>query len=257
MYTTITRVRTLSWLDDSTNIPDENIKSKIIIASWMVDSAIGYVYSIPVAYRFYNSVTFSWTATSSWTLTIIINGVTYNASVTTGATASAIADIFRISYENSADFLTDSLWGGAEVGIVSKTNSSISATDAYNEVSITSADDGFWITTSIWTKVKRFPVVLEQITAEIATALLFIDIYWVESQDTGKDWPSRMDRVNETLQKLQWVHESWQSIKIFDEVTNMEIWASTNGGVVSYPNDTSNASTTDSTAPKIFINKVF
>lgn len=53
-------------------------------------------------------------------------------------------------------------------------------------MNITSAPDTF-VTTTIGTREKRYPVVLEQITAEIATALLFIDEYGVEAQDTGKD----------------------------------------------------------------------
>lgn len=60
-------------------------------------------------------------------------------------------------------------------------------------------------------------------TTQIATALLFIDIYGVESQDTGKDGAARMAAVNEDLQKLQGVHESGQRIILFDEVTNEEL----------------------------------
>lgn len=51
--------------------------------------------------------------------------------------------------------------------------------------------------------MKRYTPVIEQITAEIATALLFIDIYGVESEDTGKDGYSRMEVVDAKLQKLQ------------------------------------------------------
>lgn len=128
--------------------------------------------------------------------------------------------------------------------------------DGYPEVNITSAPDTY-ITTTIGSREKRYPVVLEQYTAEIATALLFIDEYGVEAQDSGKDGPTRMDRINETLQKLQGVHESGQSIRLFDEITYAEIPASTTGAAVSYPNDTSELSTTDSTSPKVWINKVF
>ena len=72
MYTTLDRVRTLSGFDDTTNITDENIKGKIIIASGMIDSAIGYLYSLPLGYRYQNSLTFSGTA-STGSLVIAIN----------------------------------------------------------------------------------------------------------------------------------------------------------------------------------------
>lgn len=81
MYTTIERIRTLSGFDDSSNITDENIKSKIIIASGMVDSAIGYLYSLPLSYRYQNTLTFSGTATTG-TMNITINGTDYPLSVT-------------------------------------------------------------------------------------------------------------------------------------------------------------------------------
>ncbi len=66
-----------------------------------------------------------------------------------------------------------------------------------------------------------------------------------------------MEVINETLQKLQGVHKTGQSIRIFDEVTSAEISMTTNGASVSYPNDTSDSDTTDPTAPKAFINKEF
>lgn len=81
MYTTIERIRTLSGFDNSSNIPDENIKSKIIIASGMVDSAIGYLYSLPLSYRYQNTLTFSGTATTG-SMNITINGTDYPLSVT-------------------------------------------------------------------------------------------------------------------------------------------------------------------------------
>lgn len=110
---------------------------------------------------------------------------------------------------------------------------------------------------TIGTRAKRYPVIVEQYTAEIAAALLFIDQYGVESQNTGKDGKSRMDAVDEQLQKLQGVHESNQRIKIIDEVTHLEIATSTDTNVVSYPNDTSEDSETDPTSPIAYMNKVF
>lgn len=86
MYTNIARVRTLSGFDDTTNITDENIKSKIIIASGMVDSAIGDVYSLPIDYRYQNTLTFTGTASNTFTLNFVINGVTYSIEMVHGDT---------------------------------------------------------------------------------------------------------------------------------------------------------------------------
>jgi len=254
MYTTIERVRTLSWFDDKTNITDEIIKNKILIASWYINSSIGYVYSLPIAFHYDNYILFSWTATSSWTLTITINWVDYDITITSWDTSNIIADNFRIVCDNSDDFIIDDLWFWTKVLLISKSN--VKAT-AYNQVNITIASDEFGVKTKIWVRKKRFPVILEQITAEISTSLLFIDVYWVESQDTWKDGQTRMDIINETLQKLQWVHDSGQSIKIFDEVDNIELSKWTQMTSESYPNDTSDVDTTDPTSPKIFMNKIF
>lgn len=256
MYTSLDRVRTLSGFDDQSNISNELIKSKILIASWYIDSAIWYVYSLPIRYHYYNTLILSGTANASGNLDIVINGVTYTVAIVSGDGANTIADKFRIVCEDSTDFIVDDLWMGTSVLLISKTDSSNKAV-AYAEVNITSAPTTYTIKSAIGSRKTRYPVVLEQITAEIATSLLFIDMYGIESQDTGKDGPTRMEAINITLQKLQWVHESGQSIKIFDEVTYTEIGATTQLWAVSYPNDTSETSTTDPTSPKMFINKVF
>lgn len=256
MYTSIDRVRTLSGFDDNTNISNELIKTKIIIASGYIDSAIGYIYSLPIRYHYDSSILFSGTATSGGTLAIVINGTTYNVTVTSGDTANTVADNFRIACEDSADFITDSLGFGTTVLLISKTTS-VTASTAYAEVNVTSAPDSFGLKTKVGVRSKRYPVVLEQIAAEIATSLLFIDVYGVEAQDTGKDGKSRMEIINETLQKLQGGHESGQSIRIFDEVSSTEISLTTGNSAVSYPNDTSETDTTDPTSPKIWMNKVF
>lgn len=66
-----------------------------------------------------------------------------------------------------------------------------------------------------------------------------------------------MEVVNATLQKLQGVHESGQGIKLFDEVTYMELSASSGNDATSYPNDTSDTDQSDPTSPKAFMNKIF
>lgn len=66
-----------------------------------------------------------------------------------------------------------------------------------------------------------------------------------------------MEVVNATLQKLQGVHESGQGIKLFDEITYMELSASSGNDATSYPNDTSDTDPSDPTSPKAFMNKIF
>ena len=183
-------------------------------------------------------------------MNITINGTDYPLSVTAWQTASQIADSFRLACASSVDFKVDAYWFGATVLLISKSLS------GFSEVDITSAPDTY-ITTTIGTRSIRYTPVIEQITAEIATALLFIDEYGVEAQDTGKDWPTRMEVVNATLQKLQGVHESGQGIKLFDEVTYMELSASSGNDATSYPNDTSDTDQSDPTSPKAFMNKIF
>lgn len=256
MYTDINTVRTMSWLDDDVNITDQNIKDKITKACSMVNSSIWCVYTLPIKYRYDNTLTFSWPATGSWTMAVVVNGTTYNVSISNWDTAENVADKFRTAVENSDDFISDDLWLWAESTIISKTDSEDKST-AFAEVNITSAPDTSWITTVIGTRKKRYPQSLDQATAEVATALLFIDIYWVEGEDTGKDGENRMDRINNVLKSFQWVWDDNQRLKIFDDVTQVEIEESTNDQAESYPNDTSNEDPDDPTRPKAFMNKTF
>ena len=140
--------------------------------------------------------------------------------------------------------------------IISLADSATTA-EAYANVHITSVPATVGMGGAIGKRLKRHPLVIEQYTAEIAGALLFIDQYGVESQNTGKDGPTRMDIVNESLQKLQGVHESNQRIKIMDEVTKIEIADSSSDAVTSYPNEASDEDTTDPTSPFAYMNKDF
>lgn len=238
---------------------DETIAGKIRTADAMIDSAIGYNYTLPIPYHYGNTLTFSGDSTGTGTMGVVVNGTTYNITIEAADNASSIADKFRIAAASATDFLVDDLGSGPEVLIVSYSDSSTTATaaTAYAEVNVTSIPATVGIEGTIGTRAKRYPAIVEQYTAEIAAALLFIDQYGVESQNSGKDGKSRMDAVNEQLQKLQGVHDSGQRVKIMDEVTHLEITVATSANVASYPNDTSDASTTDSTSPAAFMNKVF
>lgn len=89
------------------------------------------------------------------------------------------------------------------MNIVSKTNSTTSTTTPYAEVNITSNPTVEGVGTEVSGRTQKYPNVLEQITGQIATALLFIDQYGIESQDTGKDGQNRMDAVDAIIKRLQ------------------------------------------------------
>ena len=185
-----------------------------------------------------------------------MNSVDYAFSIASGDTANAIADKFRIAAATSADFVTDYIGSGAIVTLISKTTS-INQAVGYAEVNISTVTTVNGAAALVGARLRRYPVVIEQTTAEIATALLLIDIYGVESQDTGKDGQTRMEIIDSKLQKLQGVHESGQRINIFDEVTGAEIATTDTLDVISYPNNTSETDPTDPTSPKTWINKEF
>lgn len=256
MYTTIKTVRDMSGFDDEVNIIDSLVKSKILRASSMINSAIWNIYTLPIKFRYENTITFSWSTTWSWIIAVVINWTTYNVSIVNWDSLDTIADTFRITVWSSTDFVIDWLWLWEEVTIISQSNS-INDSTAFSEVNITSAPTTVWIVATIWARIRRYPQVLDQATAEIATALLFIDQYGIESQDTGKEGETRMDVVNALLRKFQWTDDSWQIMKIFDDVTELEISESPDWQPESFPNDTSDVDKNDPTSPKIFINKVF
>lgn len=138
MYTTIKHVRSMSGFDDTTHITDERIVRQIKIATSMINSAIGYNYTLPLPYHFSCAIEFQGLATGSGTMAIVINGVTYNVAVVASDNTTTIADKFRIAVADSAHFVADEIGSGATVTIVSKTDSASVAT-AYAEVNVTAA----------------------------------------------------------------------------------------------------------------------
>lgn len=124
-------------------MPDDKIAGKIRIASGMIDSAIGYNYTLPLPYHYGNTIIFSGDSTGSGTMAVVINGTTFNISIVATDNASSIADKFRIAAASADDFIVDDLGSGPEVLIISSTDSATtaSAAVAYAEVNITSVPD--------------------------------------------------------------------------------------------------------------------
>ena len=254
MYTTVAKVRELSGFDDSTLISDSIVKGKIASAEGMFDSAISSVYSLPLKYHRQNTITFAGTGSGSGTMSIVVNGVTYNIAITLGLTASQSADLFRESASTSAHFkVIDSVGDGAGVTIVSLTDSA-TLTTANAEVNITSAVTTEGISATIGTRSDRYAPIVDQIVAEIASALLLFDNYGIEAQDTPKDGKGKMEMINETLQKLQRVHKSGQIIKLFDELDKTELSSTSSYSVNFLPNNTTNEDSSNPTNYKMSIN---
>lgn len=257
MYTSISKVRELSGFDDTTNIPDTLVKGKIMAAEGMFDGAASMRYQLPFAYHVENTLTFSGTGSGSGTMAIVINSVTYNISITSGLTASQAADLFRDAIRSATTLKSvDSIGDGAEVVVVSIEDSS-DFTTANAQVNITSATTAQGISAAIGTRTERYAPMIDQIVAEIAAALLLMDNYGIEAQDTPKDGDRRMERINEILQKIQGVHQSGQVIKLFDEITKEELTYSLSSAPSYIPNTTTNDDVTNPTAYQMSINSVF
>jgi hypothetical protein len=256
-YTSTTKVRELSGFQDENNISDNVIKGKISVAESMVDSASEMRYILPFVYRSQNNITFEGTATSNGTIEITINSVLYTINVTSGDTASQIADSFRTEIQSVTDIHEDSIGNGNTSRIISNSTSSDLAT-AILEVTATlgtiTAGD---VSVSVEGVRDRYVPMIDQITAEIAASLVLMDNFGIEAQDTPKDGEARMNRINDTLQKIQGVSESKQIIKYFDEITKEELQVSARANPGFLPNATTDDDPTNPTSPKISINTEF
>lgn len=218
MYCSVNLVRELSGLQNTTKISSQRISGKIVSASSMVDGALAYRYVLPISFHRKNTLTFAGTGTGSGTLSIVINGVTYEVAVTTSLTASQAADLFRDAVYDNGEFVTDVIGSGAVVTI---TSVSTGMTEGNSEVNISSASDGNGITTTIGTRENKYPPILEQLTAEIATALLLQDEFGLEAEGTSRDGYARMNQCQDQLKRLQGSKEPW--MRVMDEITRTEL----------------------------------
>lgn len=251
MYTTISQVRELSGFDDSTNITDAVVRGKIIAATSEFNSAVSARYSLPLFYHKSNSLTFSGTGSGTGTMTIVINGVNYEIEITDGLTAAEAADLFRAL--ESEDFAIDTFYGQALVTIVSKD----CTTPNSDQVTITSAPTTEGISAAIGSITDYYPEIVSYTVAEMAAIKLLIDNYGIEAADTNRDGFLRKEQMNETLQKIQGVHESGQTINLYDEICETQLAASGSSVPSFYPTDASSDDPTNPTAPKFSVNSVY
>lgn len=257
MYGKITLVREISGFDNTTNIPDSIVSGKLAIANSMIDGAIAYRYVLPLTYHRQNTLTFGGTdASGNGTMAVVINGTTYNLSITTGMTPANVADLLRAA--TSTDFVTNGVGEGVEVVLISVADSSSYST-ANAQVNVTSAPTTVGVTVTIGTRSNRFPPLLTQLSSDIAAALLMQDNYGVEAQDTPKDGFARMKQLYKMLMQLQGTAKDAPNLYLFDEVTRVELTTSTLGDPQYLPNNTTTESTDpdESTAPYFKINASF
>jgi len=245
MYSSVALVREISGLDSTTRISSARIVGKITVADSMVNGALAYRYILPIAKHIQNTLTFAGTASASGTISITINSVVHSFAVTSGETANTLCDRFRETVATSDDFITDIVGSGTLVTLISKEDNTA-------QVNITTITSVAGITITDGTRSDRFPPSLTYLSADIATALLLQEEYGTEAEGTAKDGFIRMEQALKVLKRLQGT--SQPTMRVFDEVTNLELPQAEQDNIRGYPNNTSYNSTTDDTKPYITMN---
>jgi hypothetical protein len=241
MYCSVDTVRKMSHFTDTTRVSDNEIVRKIVRASSMVDGYMAKRYSLPLSYHLSVTITMSGTGTGTGTLALVIGGVTYNVAVTSGLTASNSANLLRTALRDSAVvFVPDDAQSGVVVNLVSITDSSDLTTATTEVTAVGGTQSG--ITATVGTIVKRYPPLVEELTASLATGLLLLDNYGTEEQGTSRDGKIRIDLALSTLKMIQGVSEVDASIIVQDEVTRQPLLRDMTPEIQSYPNTSSTAS---------------
>lgn len=246
-YTTIAKVRTRSGFSNNTNITDDRVRSVIARAESYINSYVSHVYQLPLPYFWQNSITFAGPASGDGTVSVTIDGTVYSISVTSGDTASQVADKFRREVlSGSPDFITDPIGSGAEV-LITANNQDESVTD----VDITAKVEAVGITITEGTANPVTVPFIEYLATEIATAYLFFAEYGEEAKDTDKDGSKFMGLATEDLKGIQ-----GKSEKLHD-FSGTELPRSQADRISFYPNASSEDDADDPTAFKSSMNKVY
>ena len=245
MYSSVALVRELSGLDNSTRISSARIVGKITVADSMINGALAYRYILPIAKHIQNTLTFTGTASASGNISITINSVVYSFAVTSGETANTLCDRFRETVATSDDFITDIVGSGTLVTLISKEDNTA-------QVNITTITSVAGVTITAGTRADRFPPSLMYLSADIATALLLQEEFGTEAEGTAKDGYARMEQCLGTLKMLQGIAQP--TMRVFDEVTNLELPQAQEDNIRGYPNNSSNADRENDTMPYITMN---
>ena len=255
-YTTVAKVREAAGFVGNSNVPDSQIQSYIDNATAMVDSGISNVYQLPLPKFFENTITFTGTGSGSGTMTITIQSINYAIAIVNGLTASAAADLFRTAVlaQTSATFQTDGLGNGATV-----TLNNCNQNELPGDVTITSTDPQTvqGVTSTGGSVLEIGASLVESITRQIAAALLLIQEYGPESQDTDKDGYKKLAVfVGDPESTGFLVQISNKTMKVFD-CSGTELPASSTKQVSFFPTEASRTDEEDPTANKITMNQLY
>jgi len=247
MYTTVTKVRQASGFVGNSNVTDAFILGYILQAQARVDSYIRDAYTLPLPKYHTNTITFSGTGSSTATLTIVIDGVSYAISIISTLTASAAADLFRqaVAASASATFTTDGLGNGAVVYLYSNGG------DDSTQVDMTSGAAAGGITPTEGTVTEIAVPMVESLTTQVATALLFIVEYGPESEDTDKDGYKLLSLAETALKAIR-----KKEIKLYD-FDGDELPTASTRRLSFWPTTASQDDGENDTANKFTRNKVF
>lgn len=255
MFSTVSLVRDISGFQDATKVVNALIESKISTADGMIRGALAYRYQLPLIYRKQGVLTFSGTGTGIDDMDIVINGTTYTIGITVGLTATQAADLFRIEAAASTDFYIDTLGNGASVIITAKTDSD-DLTTSLAEVTVTSALTTEAIALSSIVQ-DCYPSMISNLSAEIATAFLFITQYGRQAEDTPKDGYAKLDTLQLLLGQLAGTEKEKVPLRVFDDYTELELALIGTEGPSFLPNATTDADSANPTSAKVSINTKF
>lgn len=250
-YTTVTNVRRDAGFTGNTNVTDAQISNIITLVEGEIDSSLSDVYTLNLPVFYQNTITFSGTGSGTATMTITIDGDNFTVAVTSGLTATAAADLFRISAaaNTGKDFtIIDDLGHGAIVTIVSANQS-----QERLDVTVTSTDPQTvsGIVATGGTVTGLAVKIVESISTGMAAARLLIQEYGPEAQGTDKDGFKRMALFQDILDKIQ-----SKKMKLLD-FTGTELPRSSSQRLAFYPTETSRTADSDPTANKITMNSQF
>ena len=239
-YTSIAKVREYSGFADSTLVSDAFIDRQIARAESIIQGNIGSVYTLPLAYFWQNTITFSGAGTGAGTMTITINGISYAITIASGTTAAQAADAFRRAVANagaSATFEADSV-SDAVVTITADNQ-----TKTAGDVTLTSTDPQTvaGITATGGTLVQVTTPYIEYLATEIATAYILLVEYGAEAQDSDKDGAKRLALVEKELKSIR-----EKKTKLFDN-GGTELALRSSGRLSFYPTDASEEDVDDPT----------
>lgn len=250
MYTSIAKVREYSGFLDSTLVSDAFILRQITRAEGMIDGYVSGTYQLPLPYFWQNTITFSGTGSTTGTMTIVINSISYAIAVTSGMTAAQAADAFRRAIAAagaSATFQFDSV-SSAVVTLTADNQ-----LKAIADVTLTSTDPQTvaGITATGGTPVAVSSGYIEYLATEIATCYILLTEYGAEAQDSDKDGAKRLAMVEEELEKIR-----DKKMKLFDASGN-EFTVRSSSRLKFYPNDASEEDSENPTPSRFTMNQKF